>query len=307
MSARHAPTTLVGLLAMGLLAAAVGFAGVLSTSTPAQAKDWDSDKDNVIVSIPESPAPWAWLTYKATWAKAGVIKGASRGLTKLKRTGEAADGHGALMHLAVRDAGEMTLQEAAEDDKIREFLLGRLKGTEGDVESEEITVDTGTGKAHPAIVLRTKGKAANLKSKENICTAYMVLTITRGKLYLLRMFAFHTEDDDDGLVYDLDYMEANCLRLISTKESKKAKAAPKKGGDGKGDGEGGEEEVREDETLEHRAQGWRITIDGKLLRQEITEEERELFLELKCGESDRMGGYTSLRLRPSRRASTSTA
>ncbi len=290
MPARHAPNTLGRLFALGLLAAAVGFAGLLSTTT-AHAKDWDSEKDNVIVSIPESPAPWEWLSYNAQWAKAGIIKGARRGLTKLKRTGKAADGHGALMHLAVRDAGEMTLKEAAEDDKIRDFLLARLKGSEGPVKSEEITVDTGAGKAHPAIVLRTSGKAANLKSKEGLCTAYMVLAVTKGKLYLLRMYAFHAEHDDDGLIYDLDYMEANCLRLISTKESPKAKAAPKKAdGDAKRDGE--KEEVREDETIENRAQGWRITIDGKLLRHETTDEDKDLFLELKCEDSDRMGGYS---------------
>ena len=27
--------------------------------------------------------------------------------------------------------------------------------------------------------------------------------------------------DDDGLVFDLDYLEANCLRLINTKEEAK--------------------------------------------------------------------------------------
>jgi len=310
MATRKDAPALLRLASSGLLAAvialsaplpaAIGVSALLVAGSSASAKEWDSAKDNVIVAIPDAPAPWTWRAFNGQWAKAGIIKGAERVLTTLKRTGDPAHGQGGLMHLAVRPAGEdVTLASAADDEEIRAFLLKRFKGSEGEIEREEVTVDSGSNQdGHPAIVLRTKGKAANLKAKDGPCTGYLLVTLARGKLYLLRMYAFPTEDDDDGLVYDLDYMEANCLRLINTK-AKGAKRQPKAGGDadpkdadgGKGDGPA--EEEREDEVIENHAQRWRITIDKKLLRLELTDDEKNIdFLELKCEEADRMGGYS---------------
>ncbi len=299
MSTHHDAPAPLRIASCVLLTAAIALAALIATRGTADAKQWDSEKDNVVVRIPEAPAAWAWLPFNSQWAKASIIKGAHRVLKTLKRTGEAADGQGGLMHLAVRPADEgLTLATAAEDEKIRDFLLARFKGTEEDVESEEVRVDAPKEKdGFPAIVLRTKGKARNLKAKPGRCTGYLLITICRGKLYLLRMYAFPTEDDDDALGYDLDYMEANCLTLINTKAlgakhpPRKDGEADPKGADG-GQGDGPAEEEREDETIENRAQRWRITIDKKLLRQELTDEEKELFLEIKCSDADRMGGYS---------------
>ncbi len=278
----------------GLFIAVLVLGALVLAPHHADAKEWDSPKDNVLLSIPDAPAPWEWLSYNQQWPKAGIIKGARRVVTKLKRTGKPANGHGALLHLAVRDAPEgMTLQAAAEDSDIREFLLKRFQGTAGDIESEEVTIESGTNKeGHPAIVLRTTGTAANLKAKKVDTTGYMVVSVAKGKVYLLRMYAFPTPDDDEGLVYDLDYLEANCLRLIDTKDSKKTKGPPKKAAEDEKADEGDPEEEREDEIIENRAQRWRITIDKKLKRLEITDEERQDHLELKCVDSDRHGGYS---------------
>ncbi len=293
---RFARVTPLGLAFAALLLGVV--LGILVLDpTPADAKEWDSPKDNVVLNIPDAPSPWEWLSYNDQWPKLGIIKGARRALTKLKRGGKPADGHGALMHLAVRKAAEgLTLQAAAEDADIRSFLLARFKGTEGEIESEEVTVESGSSKdGHPGIVLRTTGKANNLKAKTVDCTGYLLISIARGKLYLLRMYAFPTPDDDDCLVLDLDGLEYNGMRLINTKEDKQAEGPPKKGADGDGEkkGEDEKEEAREDEVLENRAQRWRITIDKKLLRQEITDEEKkDFFMELKLSDYDARGGYS---------------
>ncbi len=293
MSTRTHGRRFVRLASCALLLTVFAVGALVLTPPAAEAKEWDSPKDNVLLSIPDAPAPWEWLNFNAQWTKAGILKGARRSLTKLKRTKEPADGQGALMHLAVRKAPEgMTLAAAAEDEDVRSFLLTRFKGSEGDIDTDEVTIESGTNpEGHPAIVLRTEGTAANLKAKKAACTGYLLIAVARGRLYLLRMYAFPTEDDDDGLVYDLDYLEANCLRLISSKDDKKTKGPEKKGDDEEKKDEAKKEEEREDEVLENRAQRWRITIDKKLKREDITDDEKKDFLELKCSDADQKGGY----------------
>jgi len=285
-------------VSLGLLGVVlVGAAAVLAPHA-ASAKDWDSEKDNVFVSIPESPAPWEWLDFTADWTKHGIVKGASRVLTRLKGSDKEPDGQGALMHLAVRDApAGKTLEQVAADAEIRSFLLARFQGSEGDVQSEEVKVDSGSDpEGHPAIVLRATGKANNLKAKPGrLCTGYLLIALARGKLYLLRMYAFPADEQDlDGLVYDLDFLEANCLRISNTKDEAAKEGPPKKdeGAEEKKDDGAADEPERKDEVIENRAQRWRITIDKKLKPIEITDDERKDFLEIKCVDADQHGGYS---------------
>ena len=113
---------------------------------------------------------------------------------------------------------DMTLQNAAKDSRYRSFFLGRFKGTEGEIESEEIKIGSETDdEGHPALILRTKGRAANHKHKQADCTAYRLVTVARGKLYLLHMFAFPSDGDEEGLVNDLDFLEGSGLVLLNTK------------------------------------------------------------------------------------------
>ena len=280
-------------IALGLLLA-LGF--LLGPTPEAQAKEWDSVANNVVLSIGDEPLPWKWLSFNAAWGKAHIVKGASRVLSKLK-SGEPTDGQGALMHLAILDAEEdMKLDNLAESKVVKSFFFTRFKGTEEDVESETFDIESGSNKdGHPALVLRAKGEASNLKAKKAPCTGILVLTISRGKLYMLRLYAFPTEYDDESLVGDIDYMETNCLRLIDTTEKKSATPGAKPPADGGGEPKEGEgppvEEKREDVVLENRAQKWRITIDKKLNKIEITDDEKKDFLELKYWDSDTHGGY----------------
>lgn len=259
---------------------------------PATAKTWESDEQNVMLEIPEGGNPWDWLPYNSAWGKLGIVKGAKRELVKLKND-KPAEGHGALMHLAVQDAAEgMTVGSLAENDDVRGFLLKRFRGTEGDVETEEVTMGADGKFEHPAVVLRTKGKALNLDGKEATCEGILLATVARGKLVMMRLYAWPTEYDEEGLSVDINYMEGNALRLITAKEKKEAGEAPPKKDAGEGPGEDGEGDYEgEEEVLEFRAQRWRMTKHKKIKRDEITDEEKTDYLVFKASDNDRMGGY----------------
>lgn len=279
------------LLILGFLAA------LLAPAPQAEAKEWDSVKDNVVLSIVDDPSPWTWMNFNAAWAKSHIVKGATRELKKLKSR-EPVDGQGALLHLAILDAEEdMKLDNLAENAMVKDFFFKRFKGSEEDVESETFEIDSGSNsEGHPALVIRAKGTASNLKAKKANCTGILVLTLARGKLFMLRMYAFPTEFDDESLIGDIDYMETNALRLINTRPKGDGKETAKPpangGGDGNPEGEATPEEEREDVVLEFRAQKWRITIDKKLDKQEITEDEKkDYFLRLKYSGADQHGSY----------------
>jgi hypothetical protein len=260
---------------------------------PAQAGEWESLENNVVLIVPDDPSPWEWRPASPDWAKAGIIKGAIRTVDKLK-SGKPAEGHGGLLHLAVRDAPkDKSLEDLAADKGIRDFLLARFGGTETDVEVEETTVISGDEKEHPAALVRAEGKAANLRGKVNPAQGVLILTVSKGKLYLLRMYAFPTEFDEEGLVVDIDYMEGNCLSLIKTKEKAVAKPPPDVKDPANGGGEPTpEEEEGKEETLENVAQGWRIVKHKKLPMPEISEEEVKQDVVLKFEGSDASGGFS---------------
>ena len=277
-----------------VLAGWLAFAATLALLMPpsaAVAKTWSSDEQNVILEIPEGANPWTWLSHNPAWGKAGIVKAAKRELVKLKG-GKPAGGLGALMHLAVRDAEEgVSVEDLADDDDVREFLLKRFKGSEGDVESEVTTMGADGKFDHPALVLRTKGKANDLKAKEGACEGILLATIARGKLIMMRLYAWPSEYDEEGLSVDINYMESNALSLITAKEKKTKKAAPKKAAPEKGDGDDEPVDEGEEEYLEFRAQRWTMTKHKKIKRLEITDEEKTDFLVFKAADSDRMGSY----------------
>lgn len=269
--------------------------GCLLTPSSAQAKDreWVNEEQNVLVRLPTSVKTWDWLPHNPAWAKAGIIKGARRAVETLKN-GKAADGHGALMHITVTNADkDMTVDGLAENSDVRDFLLKRFRGTEGDVEVDQITIEADGKFEQPALVLRTEGKALNLKRKEAPCKGILVATIARGKLAMMRLYAWTTEYDAEGLGVDIDLMEGEALGLLTAKEKKGKgeQAPPKKPEDDDKDDEAKEEEGKE-ETLEFRAQRWRMTKHKKVTRVEITEEEKADYLVFKSAGSDRGGGYS---------------
>lgn len=273
---RAHPWRSLGLLAVLLLAA----------PEPAHAKTWDSPQHNAQLEIPEN---WNWDNDDPAFAKYGIVKSARRVLEKL-RGGVAADGEGALLQLAKWDAPEgKDLAALGDDAKVREFLLQRMKAT-GDVEVEESTVPVVTNDEarQPALILRAKGEGNNLKGKSSLCMGAMVITLCKGKLYLVRMYAWPaSEYDEEGVGVDIDFMEGNAFFLLDNKEE--AKPTDKPAEKPPEDDEGGEEELTE-EMFDNIAQGWRIVKHKKLTSLAIEEGDGENAV-LKFAGSDTNGGY----------------
>ena len=272
----------------------IGALLLIALAGTAEAKDkvWESEKDNVLLRIPDdSSSTWEWLAFQPGWSKSHVVRGAERRLEKLK-SGEPVTGQGAMLHLAIlKIDDDQTLAQSAEDKTVRAFLLKRFSSTP-ELDTEDSTIGSGTApeKGHPCIILRAEGQAPNLRGNAGKCTGVLIITQHAGKLYLLRMYAFPTEIDEEVVCLDLDYMEGNAFELINTKAvTKKGAPPPPANGGGDGDADGEEEEAREDETIEHREQKWRITIDKKLKRSELTEEDSADHLILKIADSDSRG------------------
>ena len=291
--ARASPRSLS--LTLGWVAFALALALVLVPAAPVQAKEWESAKDNVVVSIPEGVNAWDWLPYDNAWSKLGIVKAAERRLQTLKG-GEAANGHGAVMYVAVRPAKEgTTLESLRDDDDVRSFLLKRFDGKNGEVEVEQYTVRADVNGDHPCLVFRTEGQAFNLKGKLAKAEGILLATIARGKLHLVSLFAFPTEYDPEGLAVDINYLEGNGFALITAKEEDKKTG--KEGPPPKEDGDAGKaedapkEEERKDEELLWADLRCRLVRDKKLLPQEITDEDREFNLIFKCADSDTHGSY----------------
>jgi len=272
----------------------IGALMLIALASTAEAKDkvWESEKDNVLLRIPDdSSSTWEWLAFQPGWSKSHVVRGAERRLEKLK-SGEPVTGQGAMLHLAILKIDEdQTLAQSAEDATVRAFLLKRF-GSTPELDTEESTVGSGTApeKGHPCIILRAEGQAPNLRGNAGKCTGVLIITQHAGKLYLLRMYAFPTEIDEEVVCLDLDYMEGNAFELINTKAATKKGAPPPPangGGDENVDGE--EDEAREDETIEFRDQKFRLTIDKRFKRSEISEEENAEFLAVKVEDSDARG------------------
>ncbi len=253
-----------------------------------EARHWENVKLNCELEIPDS---WDWIKEQKDWAKQGIVKGARRALTELKG-GKPADGEGALLHLAVRDAPEgdgespPVLADVARSDDVTKFLLARFQGSKPEIKFD----DTGLVLKGdlPAVVLEVEGKALNFKVKEREVKGIMVVTIAKKKLYLLRMFAFPTEFDEEGLKVDIDFTAYDGFDIISPTEDKRHEVDPKATGDAP---EKPDDVDRVEEKLDFEEIKLRMVKHAKLTQVEPLESEGEDVI-VKFEASDQYGSYT---------------
>ncbi len=272
---------------MGILLRVSGFVvlllGFAFAATAAASEEWESEAHNCTVVIPDTPASaaWTWLRQRPEWKAHRIIRGAQRQLDKLK-DGKPAEGHGGLLHVAYRDApAGKTLAQLTADKTVRAFLLARFGTTAADVEREEVTVLSGDQGTHPAIVLRTEGEANDLLGKKRRALGLLLITVARGKLYLLRAYVFPTEHDAEWLGPDLDWLETDSLILHKTKELPKPpppKPEPA-------------EAIGREEVLEDRVVGWRLTKPAKITQVDVAEEDRAADMKLRFEDGDAYGKY----------------
>ena len=244
---------------------AVAFATLLLASPRvAEAKRWESDEHNVVLEIPDDPEPWEWISYSSSFKKYDIVKAAQRVLKKYRASGKEADGEGARLDLVVRKAeqGE-TLDTVATNVAVQKFLLGRFTKHEPiEIEDSDLIGEV------PAKILSAKGTSKNYNKKTNPCTGLMVVAVVRERVYLLRMYAWHTEYDEEGLKSDLDYIAAEGLSFLLTKEEPATKPPP---GQGENPAAGPDpDEPEQDEIIWIEDARLYMVRDGRLRRKEIT-------------------------------------
>ncbi len=255
------------------------------------AREWDSTEHNCMLIIPDEPAQWEWLNYDPAWKSRNIIRGAKRTVEKLKN-GSSGAGYGGLLHLAKRDAPEgMTLESAAADTNVRNYMLVRFGNAASklSVEEEDVTI---LGD-HPAKCLRVSGKAKGPGGKKPVdCRGVLLITMAKGKLYLLRMYAWHTEADEEGIKNDLDTIEYEGLEILDTKEATKKDAGqPTKPENGDKEDDEKEDEDLKEEFIENEEQKWSITKHKLLREMKITKADRKRFVVLRFGHVDDHGWH----------------
>lgn len=275
------------LLAAGVLALALV---PLAPRAARADKTWDSPAHNVQLDLPDR---WEWDADDPAFRKYHIVRSARWTLERL-RGGKPAQGEGALLQLAVRDLAEaQDPATLAADPKVREFLTQRMT-SHGEIEGEETAIGVLNDEEarHPGWVLRTQGEASNLKGTKAACTGVLVVTRAKGKLYLLRMYAWPaSEYDDEGVKVELDFLEGRALTLLDVKEEGAAAPKPPDGGEGEGAEERPEEDLKE-EVFDNLAQGWRLVKHKKLRSVPVEDGEEDLVL--KFEDADSHGGYQVL-------------
>ena len=281
-------------LKVGALALVVLVLSAVLAPRSARALEWDSEEHNVFLEIPETPFKWSWSQAQGAWAKAGIVRGAERVLKTLKN-GDPATGQMAFMQLMVKEVKdkEATLASLADAADTRKKLM-YVFGEPAKWPELEIDKEYKDAKDHPGWFFEAKGQATNPRDgKKGLCLARMVVTMARGKIYYLRMYAFMTEYDEEQLELDLT-MVADGFHLLNIQE------APKKGEAGATPEEGERppapvdpEDDRKEEEIDLREYQLKITKHKSLDVKELDGADDTLILKM---EGSIQGGYYSIYL-----------
>lgn len=239
---------------------------------PLAAETLSSKEHNYSIELPPG---WTREGMKPSWDKDHIVDGARRLVEKLF-DGKPAKGQGAQMHFSVLPAPEgKSLADLAADPAQREFML-RLFGVSSAwpaVEVEETTIKGEVGGETQGVRLVAKGTALNLQADPGPCRAYLILALVKKRLYRLRLVAFTSPHDDEGLSSDLDAIDINYQLLdVSEEKPKEARpAAPKEGEDPNAE-EPMEGDAAEEKVVQDDLQGWRFTKPKKIATKEIDKE-----------------------------------
>ncbi len=237
----------------------------------------------------ETPPGWVRLPKNDTWDKYGIVVGAIRQLEKLK-DGSPTKGEGAQLHLAITDLPEgKTLEDMGKDEEVRGFLMRRFgdkAGTWPEVSMVCDKYDSGM----EICILSADGKAANLTGKEAPVRAVLILSTAKKKLFKLRLYAWHTEFDAEGLKGDLDMIEMSFdipdLRAEPEKEDPGQRPPDEPEPEDAPEGDEGEEKTFEDEVV-----GWKIVKPVGIKSSDTYDKERYGDVVVWFEDNDQVGSY----------------
>jgi hypothetical protein len=212
----------------------IAFIALGCGAEPPAAEPIDNREFNFQLDLPTG---WVREARKPSWEKDGIREGAVRRLEKLD-DGTPAKGEGARMHASVIDAPkDKTLAELAADPVQRAFLMRDFGKEEAwppvEVEDTKIVALEGTEGEVPAVRLLTNGTALNLAETDaSPCRGMMLMAIAGNKLYRLKLLAWTTPSDEEGLRYDLDGIEVSFGFIQLKKEKPKEDPSKRPGGPG---------------------------------------------------------------------------
>ena len=237
---------LLGSIAAALLA--------LPGAPPARGEIVDKPELNVTFEL---PAEWKTETPLPAWDALHIKFGAVRKLAKLSN-GEPATGQGGEMHVAISEApADKDIDQIAADKDVQRLLLERFGSDPSqwpEVEIEKDELDGGI----PLRTLDVKGRSNNLDGKSADTKAALMLVVFEGKLYEVRVYAWPTERDEEGIVADF-YSIENGFDLLD--KTVKQKPKPEQNPDA---GPPPDEEKQptgdeaEERTVENVAVGWKL-------------------------------------------------
>ena len=272
-------------LAVGLLTLAL-----LLIPAPGSTARGDLIEDQDLNYEYEIPHGWVRLPKQDTWTEFGIVSGGIRQLEKLKESGEPAKGEGGQVHMAILDMPEgKSLQDMAADEATRGFLMrrfGEKSSTWPEIESVCQKYDSGM----EICILTANGKAPNLTGKVSPVRAVMALSTAKKKLFLLRMYAWHTEFDAEGLKGDLDTIEMSFdipdLRPEPEKEDPGQRPPDEDEAEDAPEGDEGEEKIFEDKIV-----GWKIVKPVGIKSSDTYDKERYADVVVWFEDNDHVGSY----------------
>ncbi len=237
----------------------------------------------------ETPPGWTRLPADESWSPHGIVVGSIRELDRLKDASPA-KGEGGELYLAITDApAGKTLDDLAADPEVRGFLLKRF-----DVDPAkwpEVTVAAGTNEdGLETRILQADGEAPNLEGRKAPVRAVLILAKAKGKLCKLRMYAWHSEHDAEGLKADLDFIEVH-FRIPDLGEEPPEETpggGPPDGGDEANAPEGDEAVERE---VEDEVVGWRLVKPVGIRTREEYDKQKYKDVAVWFEDSDPVGSY----------------
>jgi hypothetical protein len=235
------------------------------------------------------PDGWTREGRVAAWDRYDIVFGATKTLLT-RKDGRPADGHGAQVHVAVGTVpAGADLDALAADPAQRDFLLARFESAEGlDVEAFRHDEESGL----EARALRIDGRARDLGGKFAPARGALVLVLAGKRLYRLRLIAWHTEHDDEGLKSELDLVEAEWTVVPPIDDGSSTPEGPPPAHPEGEEPDAPRGDVAERKVVDHLllTQGWRLTKPVGIRTKEFDPQEHPetaVWFE----DSDRGGGY----------------
>ena len=140
-------------------------------------------------------------------------------------------------------------------------------------------------------ILSAEGQAPNLKGKEAPTRAVLILSTAKKKLFLLRLYAWPTEFDAEGLKGDLDMIEMGFDIPDLRPEPEKDEPPPRPAEDEEEPEDAPEGDEAEEKVFEDKLVGWKIVKPVGIKSSETYDKEKFGDVVVWFEDNDHVGSY----------------